>query len=107
MLLCLRFGRKTNRGFIYSQIISSSWDSRKRFFPFAVCSALEDDEKKKDKLFLFDAKTIVDSLVVPSAVGENPTCVRALREIMGKFDVKISLVSYESVARQNFNNKEK
>ena len=64
MLLCLRFGRKTNRGFIYSQIISSSWDSRKRFFPFAVCSALEDDEKKKDKLFLFDAKTIVDSLVV-------------------------------------------
>ena len=64
-------------------------------------------EKKKDKLFLFDAKTIVDSLVVPSAVGENPTCVRALREIMGKFDVKISLVSYESVARQNFNNKEK
>ena len=107
MLLCLRFGRKTNRGFIYSQIISSSWDSRKRFFPFAVCSALEDDEKKKDKLFLFDAKTIVDSLVVPSAVGENPTCVRALREIMGKFDVKISLVSYESVARQNLNNKEK
>jgi len=30
-----------------------------------------------------------------------------LREIMGKFDVKISLVSYESVARQNLNNKEK
>ena len=24
MLLCLRFGRKTNRGFIYAQIVSSS-----------------------------------------------------------------------------------
>ena len=109
MLLCLRFGRKTNRGFIYAQIVSSSsWDFRKRFFPFALCSALEeeDDVKKKEKstgeIFLFNAKTIVDSLVVPSASGENSTCARALREIMGKFDVKISLTSYESVARRNF-----
>ena len=109
MLLCLRFGRKTNRGFIYAQIVSSSsWDFRKRFFPFALCTALEeeDDVKKKEKrtgeIFLFNAKTIVDSLVVPSASGENSTCARALREIMGKFDVKISLTSYESVARRNF-----
>jgi len=109
MLLCLRFGRKTNRGFIYAQIVSSSsWDFRKRFFPFALCSALQEEEdvKKKEKstgeIFLFNAKTIVDSLVVPSASGENSTCARALREIMGKFDVKISLTSYESIARRNF-----
>ena len=103
MFLCLRFGRETNRGFIYSQIVSSSWDFRKKFFPFAVCSALEDEEeKRKDKARLFDAKTIVESLVVPSASGENPTCARALRELMGKFKMKISLDSYESCARLNF-----
>ena len=103
MFLCLRFGRETNRGFIYSQLVSSSWDFRKKFFPFAVCSALEDEEeKRKDKARLFDAKAIVESLVVPSASGENPTCARALRELMGKFKMKISLDSYESCARLNF-----
>ena len=98
--------RRTEGSSVYKSFLLRGTPERDfSLLPSALRS--EDDEKKKDKLFLFDAKTIVDSLVVPSAVGENPTCVRALREIMGKFDVKISLVSYESVARQNLNNKEK
>jgi len=94
MLLLLRFGTLTNRGFIYSQIIKDDGKNAIAYFPFAISSALiRRGNKKKSNLILFDASMIFESLLqfcLKSRVKLNPTvsaaAARALRELYCKSD---------------------